>query len=73
MYNPANTAVLHLLFHVLKTCKDNNVETSITFLSPLKPILDKMLANGLTSITIQADRLNEIGTLLKEIERNTTK
>lgn len=69
MYDPSNDAVLYLLFHVLKECKKNSIETSITFLSPLKSLLGKMIAGGLTSITVQSDRLREIGTLLEQVEK----
>lgn len=70
LYNPVNTGVLHLLFFFLKECQKNNVETTMTFLTPLKPILGKLILSGLTSLTIQSDRLNEIGTLLENIEKD---
>ncbi len=69
MYNPSNTAVLHLLFFFLEECKKSNIETTMTFLSPLKPLLRKMISSGLTSLTIQSDRLKEIGELLEKAEK----
>lgn len=73
MYNPTNSAVLYLLFYLLRECKKNNIETSMTFLSPLKPLIGKILLAGLTSVTIQSDRLNEIGTLLEGVEKEEVK
>ncbi|PIZ95043.1 MAG: hypothetical protein COX81_01960 [Candidatus Magasanikbacteria bacterium CG_4_10_14_0_2_um_filter_37_12] len=72
VYNPANTAVLNLVYNVLETCKYNNIETTTSFLSPLKKVLPELLSRGLVSFTLQADRINEIAELVFEAEKKVS-
>lgn len=68
LYNPKHPSVLYLLFYLLEECRKNNIETTMTFQSPLKDLLEEILSKGLSSITIQADSINEIGNIIKNIE-----
>lgn len=67
-YNPANPAILNLFYNVLEKCKREGIETTTSFLTPLKPHLATFLEKGLTSLTLQADRINEVGEIVKKAE-----
>ncbi|MBI3573703.1 hypothetical protein HY090_01495 [Candidatus Kaiserbacteria bacterium] len=68
-YDPANPAVLSVVYALLEKCKKAGVETTASFLSALKPVLPVLLEKGLTSVTLQADRINEVGELLVAAEK----
>lgn len=68
VYDPKNPAVLKLIYNLLEKCKESGIETTTSFLSPLKDALPVLLAKGLTSFTLQADRINEVAELVSKIE-----
>lgn len=69
VYNPTNTAVLNLVYNILEICKRNKIETTTSFLSPLKNVLPELLSKGLTGFTLQADRINEVAELVAKAEK----
>lgn len=67
-YDPSNPAILNLCYNVLEKCQAKGIETTTSLLTPLKPHVRTFLSRGLTSMTLQADRINEIADLLIEAE-----
>jgi len=67
-YNPASSAVIKIIYTLLDACKKSHIETTTSFLTPLKSIIPTLLSKGLTSFTLQADRINEVAELVSKIE-----
>ncbi|MBS3138235.1 hypothetical protein J4207_00855, partial [Candidatus Woesearchaeota archaeon] len=68
-YNPLHPAVLRLVYEVIEKCTKEKIETTMSFLTPLKAVLPQLLEKRLSSVTLQADRINEIGKLIAEAEK----
>ncbi|HLC19904.1 MAG TPA: putative PEP-binding protein [Candidatus Nanoarchaeia archaeon] len=69
IYNPIHPSVLRLVYEVIEKCTKEKIETTMSFLTPLKAVLPQLMEKGLSSVTLQADRINEIGKLIGDIER----
>ncbi len=70
-YDPKNQAVLKLVYNLIEKSAAAGVETTTSFLSPLKDVLPVLLAKGLSSLTLQADRVNEVAKIVSEAESRT--
>ncbi len=70
VYNPANKAVLQLVYNIVEKCSKAKIETTTSFLSPLKDVLPLLLSKGLSSFTLQADRINEVAEIISKIEKS---
>lgn len=51
---------------MMKTCIIT--AKSVIRLSPLKEVLPILLSKGMTSFTLQADRINEVGEIVSNVE-----
>lgn len=69
LYNDLHTSVLRQLEHVIKVCKEKNIETSICGQAGSKKEMVKFLVNqGITSISVNADVASEIASYVAELE-----
>jgi len=68
VYNPTNPAVLTLIYGVLESCKEKQVETTISFQSPMFAILGELIEKGLNSVSVFPDIMNSIAHSLCEAE-----
>jgi len=74
LYNEMNPAILRQLSYVIRTCKRNNVETSICGQAGSKKEMVKFLVDeGIDSISVNADIANEIAQYIAELEKGTDK
>ena len=64
IYNPTNLAVMLLTKNILEKCKAAGVETTTSYLTPMKEVLPSLIKAGLSSVTLQADRINEVAKLI---------
>ncbi len=70
LYNEMHPAVLYQLSYVIRVCKRNKVETSICGQAGSKKEMVKFLvAQGIDSISVNADAANEISLYVAEIEK----
>ena len=61
LYNPIHPAVQELYRTVLSACQEKNIETTTSFQPPMLGILDELVVNGLTSVTVHPDSINIVG------------
>lgn len=72
LFNELHPAVLNAIKRVLRTCEEMNVESSICGQAGSKPEMVKFLiANGISSISVNADVANEISKLVASVESKT--
>jgi len=70
LYNEMNPAILYQLGFVIRVCKRFNVETSICGQSGSKKEMAKFLIEqGITSISVNADKAKEISDYIAEVEK----
>ncbi len=73
LYNELDPSILHQIQHVIKTCKEYNVETSICGQAGSKKEMVKFLVeNGIDSISVNADVASDIANYVAELEGKTT-
>jgi len=69
LYNETDPAILNQLKYVIRTCKRNNVETSICGQAGSKKQMVKFLVEqGIESISVNADAAAEIAQYVSELE-----
>ena len=74
LYDEMNPAILRQLSYVIRTCKRNNVETSICGQAGSKKEMVKFLVGeNIDSISVNADIANEITQYISELEKGTDK
>ncbi len=72
LYNELDPSVLHQIEHVIKVCKQYNVETSICGQAGSKKDMVKFLVEkGIDSITVNADVAADISNYVLELEGGT--
>ncbi|HEA46377.1 MAG TPA: phosphoenolpyruvate synthase [Candidatus Pacearchaeota archaeon] len=72
IYNELDPSILYQLEHVLNTCKESNVETSICGQAGSKKEMVKFLVErGINSISVNADVASEIANYVLELEGGT--
>jgi pyruvate,water dikinase len=72
LYNEMHPSVLLQLEHVIKVCRENNVESSICGQAGSNKEMVKFLVEkGITSISVNADVAAEIAEYILELEKNT--
>ncbi|MEK6925313.1 MAG: phosphoenolpyruvate synthase [Nanoarchaeota archaeon] len=70
LYNELNPAVLNSISYVIRRCKKFGVETSICGQAGSKPDMVKfLLAEGIDSISVNADAAHAVSILINEIEK----
>ncbi|MEK6874032.1 MAG: phosphoenolpyruvate synthase [Nanoarchaeota archaeon] len=73
LFNELHPAVLNAIKRVLRTCEELGVESSICGQAGSKPEMVKFLiANGITSISVNADAAHEISKLIASVESKIT-
>lgn len=69
LYDELNPAILRQLAHVIKVCKENDVETSICGQAGSKKEMVKFLVGeGINSISVNADMANDIAEYISKLE-----
>ncbi|MBU1136545.1 MAG: phosphoenolpyruvate synthase [Nanoarchaeota archaeon] len=73
LYNETHPAILSQIKKVIETCKENNVETSICGQAGSnKDMVEFLVGLGIDSISVNADKANEISKFVKEIEEKNS-
>ena len=74
MYNEMHPAILYQMEYVIRTCKKNNVETSVCGQAGSKKEMIKFLVEkGIDSISMNGDVAKEMSEYIAEIEKNIVK
>ena len=69
LYDEMHPAVLSQIKKVLRVCKENNTESSLCGQAgSKKKMAEFLLKNGISSISVNADKAKEISELIKELE-----
>jgi len=70
LYNEMHPAVLAQLAKVIETCKKYNVETSICGqAASTKPMVEFLIRQGISSLSVNADKAYEISQFVSELEK----
>ena len=73
LYNESDPSILYQIEHVLKICKEHNVETSICGQAGSQKEMVKFLVEkGIDSISVNADVAADIANYVAELEGKTT-